>query len=205
MTQVKICGLTDPFSIETSIYGGADFIGFVFAPTSPRHVDLEVAAYLTGYIPPHVKTVGLFVDAPPDVIAQALAGVRLDMIQLHGAETPDDVRTLKRHFQKPVIKSLSVVGAQDVARTKDFETVADWILLDSGTGGTGTPFDWSLLDGFKPAIPWMLAGGLNAENVQDAIHRFSPTAVDVSSGVESTRGVKDPQKIKAFLNSVKNA
>lgn len=205
MTQIKICGLTDPFSIETSIYGGANFIGFVFAPTSPRHVDVEVAAYLAGYIPPDVKTVGLFVDVSPDVIAQTLAAVRLDMIQLHGSETPTDVRALKRTLQKPVIKSLSIVGAQDVKRAKDFETVADWILLDSGTGGTGTPFDWSLLDGFKPAVPWMLAGGLTADNVAGAIRRFGPTAVDVSSGVEQTRGVKDPEKIKAFLAAVKNA
>lgn len=205
MTLAKICGLKTPDAIESAIYGCADFVGFVFHPQSPRFVDISVAAYLAHYIPPSLKVVGLFVDAPMDVMAQTMANVRLDMIQLHGAESPADIRAIKDRFQKPIIKSLSVSSAADITKAEDYIGVADWLLLDSGGGGTGTPFDWGLLDGFRPPIPWMLAGGLHQGNVREAIERFKPDAVDVSSGVESARGVKDPDKIRAFLAAVKNA
>lgn len=205
MTKIKICGIKTPEAMEAAIYGGADFVGLVFHPPSPRHVEIEVAAYLARYVPATTAVVGLFVNPTDDLLTQTLTNVRIDMIQLHGDETPQRVKSISDTYQKPIIKSFSVAAQKDLSEISRFEDVADWYLLDSGSGGTGKPFDWSLLDGFKPQKPWMLAGGLNDQNVGDAITRLKPHAVDVSSGVESVRGVKSPDKITTFMTAVKNA
>lgn len=201
--RVKICGLKTPDALTAAIKGGADFIGFVFHPASPRHVEIEVATYLAHYVPPSVKICALFVDPADTDLSPVLSACRVDMIQLHGNETPERVAAIRAYSGKPVMKALPVAAPADVAAIAAYEDVCDWILLDTPGGGTGQAFDWALLDGFAPKKPWMLAGGLTPETVGGAIRRLRPDAVDVSSGVESARGVKDPAKIRAFLDAVK--
>jgi len=210
-TQVKICGIRTPDAMTAALEGGADFVGLVFAPNSPRYVDIEVAAYLAGYVPDSVKVVGLFVDAPTSFIEDVIANVRIDMLQLHGKETPEHCASLARHTGKAVVKALPVAAATDLQQAALYAPACDWLLFDApapanGTaGGNGETFNWTLLEGYTPAKPWMLAGGLTPENVAGAIRLLRPTCVDVSSGVESSRGVKDPDKIRAFLRAAKAA
>ncbi len=186
----------------------ADFVGLNFIPSSPRYVEIEVATYLASYVPNHVQVVGLFADAPMDVIERTLQSVRIDLLQLHGNETPDDCAAIAARFDKPMMKALSVT---DLTRAEDFAPYCDWLLIDApalddqSTGGQGVTFDWNLLKDFAPSKPWMLAGGLTPENVVEAIRLILPDAVDVSSGVEISRGVKDPAKISAFIEAAKNA
>ncbi len=203
--KVKICGINSPEAMTAALEGKADFVGLVFHPASPRHVDIEVAAYLASYVPATTKIVALFVDPSDQTLKQTLENVRIDLIQLHGNEAPDRVADIKTKFGKPVIKAISISSADDLAAITTYEEVSDWILLDSRGGGTGKSFDWKLLDGQTFNKPWMLAGGLTPGIVGGAIKRLHPTAVDVSSGVESTRGVKDPTKIHSFIQTVKSS
>lgn len=205
MTLVKICGLKTPDAMTAALEGGADFVGLVFHEASPRHVEIEVAAYLASYVPDSVKVVGLFVDPDDKKLEEILANVRLDMIQLHGTESPIRIAEVKAKFGKPVIKALSIASPEDVAGIAAYEEAADWTLLDSRGGGTGKSFDWALLDNASFVRPWMLAGGLTPGIVGGAIKRLKPTAVDVSSGVEAARGVKDPDKIRAFIKAARDA
>ncbi|HEU4838449.1 MAG TPA: phosphoribosylanthranilate isomerase [Micavibrio sp.] len=208
-TQVKICGLKTPAAMTAALEEEADFVGLVFHPASPRHLEIEIAAYLADYVPDSVKVCGLFVDPPDDILTRTLENVRIDMIQLHGHESPERTDEIRQVFKKPVIKALSLSSHSDLTPVDRYQA-ADWLLLDAkGTaeipGGTGRVFDWSILNGFERAGPWMLAGGLTPENVGEAISLLRPNAVDVSSGVESARGVKDPDKIRAFLRAARTA
>lgn len=210
MTDTKICGITTPDAMTAAIEGGAGFVGLVFYPKSPRYLSLEVAAYLAGYVPVHVRKVGLFVDPSDEMLQQTLDAVRLDMLQLHGAESPGRVAEIRHRFGVPVMKALSVASADDLQMVPGYEAAADWLLFDArGTpdmpGGNGLPFDWTLLKDFSSTRPWMLAGGLTAGNVAQALSVLEPDAVDVSSGVETAPGVKDPAKIRAFLTAVSHA
>ncbi len=210
MTQVKICGLKTPDAMTAAMEGGADFIGLVFHEASPRNLEIEVAAYLSSYVPERIQVCALLVDPDDEKLSTILSTVRVDMIQLHGSETPERVKAIKAGFGKKVMKAISISTSDDLAQIGLYAPHCDWLLLDAkGTaempGGTGHSFDWSLLDGVKIPVPWMLAGGLTPKNVADAIHRLHPTAVDVSSGVESERGVKDEAKIRAFLTAAKSA
>lgn len=210
MSDVKICGLSTPDALTAAIEAGADFVGFVFHPKSPRFVSLEVAAYLASYVPAHVRKVGLFVDPSDELLQQTLDAVRLDMLQLHGHESPGRVMEIKHQFGVPVMKALSVATEDDLAMVPGFEVAADWLLFDAkGTpdmpGGNGLPFDWTLLKDFASSRPWMLAGGLTAENVAQALSVLDPDAVDVSSGVESAPGIKDADKIRAFVKACADA
>lgn len=209
-TLVKICGLKTPDAMTAAIESGADFVGLVFHPASPRYVEIEVAAYLASYVPDSVKVVGLFVDPDDAQLSLTLSSVRLDMLQLHGKETPDRIREVRQKFGLPVMKALSIETKPDLARIDLYASVSDWLLLDAkGTtevpGGTGMSFDWSLLDEFESPLPWMLAGGLTPDNVAQAISLLYPTCVDVSSGVEAARGVKEIAKIHAFIRAAKAA
>ena len=208
--KVKICGLTEPHSLTAAMEGGADFVGFVFVPESPRYATPEVVKYLASYVPATITRVGLFVDPKPDLLQQILQQGFLDMIQLHGSESIDFIKEIKDRYRLPVIKAINIAAKNDLAAVPAYEVVADWILFDakaSGgmTGGTGHSFDWSILKDYPHTKPWMLAGGLNAKNVREALKILSPDAIDVSSGVESVRGVKDPGEIRAFLNLAKSA
>lgn len=209
MTDVKICGLTEPESLTAAIKAGADFLGFVFYPASPRYIAPEAAAYLTHYVPKTVRSVGLFVDPEDAALKTTLAQVRLDVIQLHGQESPGRIAEIKQGFGLPVIKAISIASHADLEKIPGYDVVADWLMFDAAgedlPGGTGKRFDWSLLSGVQTARPWFLAGGLTPENVGQAMTTLHPDAVDVSSGVESARGIKDPAKIRAFLKAVKQA
>ena len=208
-TKVKICGLSTPETMSAALEAGADFVGLVFHPASPRHVGIEVAAYLSSYVPAGVSVTGLFVDPEDEILRQTLENVRIDLIQFHGTETPARVTEIKEKFGKPVMKALPV-STRDDLKASDLYVTADWLLFDAkGTadmpGGNGLPFDWTLLEDFQSPRPYLLAGGLTPENVAEAVKRLRPPAVDVSSGVEAARGVKDPAKIRAFIEAVHKA
>lgn len=208
--KIKICGLTEPKTLATACAQGADYIGYVFYPPSPRFIEPTQAAFLIRQMPSTVKAVGLFVDAGDQELEDALAAAPVDVVQLHGGETPERVAEVKARFHRPVIKALPVRGETDVAVARDYEDVADWLLFDAKPaganlpGGTGQRFDWSLLAGESFKKPWMLSGGLDADAVQEALGLLSPDGVDVSSGVEITRGVKDSGRITDFIRSVKD-
>lgn len=206
----KICGLRDPDHLDAAIKGGARFVGFVFHPESCRAVSVDTAAMLCRKVPAGVKTVGLFVDPSDEELSHIMGRVSLDMIQLHGNETPTRTAEVKNTYAVPVIKAFPISTAEDLTCIKEFEGIADWLLLDAkltdgSYGGGGDVFDWDILKNHEFSTPWMLAGGLNADNVGGAIAQLAPHAVDVSSGVEIERGQKSPEKIRAFLRSVKKA
>lgn len=206
---VKICGLSTPESMTDAIEAGADYIGLVFYPPSPRHVEVEVAKYLASFTPDLIELVGLFVDPDDAMIASVLSQVPLTMIQLHGNESAERVSAVKKTFNIPVMKALSIETAEDLVAAKEFDAVADWLLFDAKPaalpGGNGEAFDWDLLKGYRGARPWMLAGGLTPENVAGAIASTRAHCVDVSSGVEGATGVKDGYKIRSFIQAAKGA
>lgn len=207
MTDVKICGLKTPEALTAAIEGGARFVGFVFYPPSPRFTGPSVASYLASFVPPDVRIVGLFVDPSDEELETVLREVRLDMLQLHGNESPGRLTEIKKKFGLPLIKAINIAAKSDLEGVPGFEASADWILFDtkgdSLPGGNGIPFDWTLLQDYcsknPPQKPWMLAGGLTAENIPAALEILSPDALDVSSGVETAPGQKDAEKIKTFL------
>lgn len=190
LPKIKICGIRTQEALDAC--AGADFVGFVFYDKSPRCIAPEHAAMLHT---PLIR-VGLFVDPSDAEIAAALPA--LDMLQLHGNESPDRVAAIKARFGLPLIKSFTVPPLPPV---QDYD--AQWFLCDGSAGGQGKAFDWAILDTFAFPKPWMLAGGLTPDNVCRAIALAHPDAVDVSSGVESARGIKDPEKIEAFIEKVK--
>jgi phosphoribosylanthranilate isomerase len=206
--DAKICGLSTPEAIETAIAGGAAFIGLVFFAKSPRYVTPEAAGALSRPVEGKVTRVGLIVDATDDEIAAILEDCPLDLLQLHGKETRDRVVAIRSKFGLPVMKVLSVATAEDIAGARSYEAVADRLMFDAKPpktmvnalpGGNAVSFDWSLLAGQRFNRPWMLAGGLTAENLAEAVRISGAPAVDTSSGVEDRPGVKNLQKIKDFL------
>ena len=205
----KICGLTTPDTVEAAVQGGASHIGLNFFPPSPRHVEVDQARALVERMPSHVQAVGVFVDADERLIADAVQGARLSAIQLHGSESPARVAELKRLTGLETWKVLSIRTRADLERARDYRGAADFLLYDAKTppgsalpGGMGLRFDWTLLDGFDHPLPWGLSGGLDPDNVADAIQSTGARLVDVSSGVETAPGVKDPGLIRSFLRAV---
>ncbi len=204
---VKICGLNRPDAVAAAIEGGADFIGFVFYPRSPRAVTPAAAGHLIAGMSAPVVKVGLFVDADDATIAATLAAAPLDMLQLHGAETPARAAAIRARFGRPVMKVLAVAAPADVAAADAYVAVVDRLLFDAKPpddpsalpGGNGLPFDWRLLAGRSWPVPWMLSGGLTAATLDAAVRLTGAPAVDVSSGVEDGPGRKSPAKIAAFL------
>jgi len=201
-TRVKICGITRIEDALAAAAAGADAIGLVFDPKSPRCVNVKQAVSIAHALPPYVTVVGLFVDAAPPSVHDVLNRVNLDLLQFHGAETPEYCRA----FPKPYVKAIRMSPEVDLhAQERHFPEAAG-LLLDTfsptASGGTGETFDWGRVpqDLKKPVI---LAGGLTPENVADAIRRVRPYAVDVSSGVEQSKGIKDVKKISAFIEAVK--
>lgn len=203
---VKICGIKDSAALKAAETAGAQFVGFVFHPKSPRNISPEDAAALIKQT--RLTTVGLFVDPTDEDLFSVLKTAPLNMIQLHGDETPSRVMEIKTLTKKPIMKAIRVADMSDLTLAPNYALAADWLLFDAkvagATGGTGKTFDWTILKGYKPGKPWMLAGGLNPENVKDALKILSPIAVDVSSGVESAPGVKDAGKIAAFVANVRS-
>ena len=207
--RAKICGVSTVDAAETAAANGAGFVGFVFYPPSPRHIEPDAAAEIVGVLGGRVSTVGLFVDADDETIAAVLAGVPLDMLQLHGKESPDRVRDVRVRHGRPVMKAVAISATADLDRARDYDGAADWLLFDAHPGpqsklpgGNARAFDWQVLNGTRFARPWMLSGGLCATNVAEAVAVSGAEAVDVSSGVESRRGHKDPGLIADFLSAV---
>lgn len=204
--KVKICGLREPEHVRTAAEAGAAYVGFVFFERSPRHVELARARDLCLQVPPGIAKTGLFVNPVDTALDQALDMVPLDVIQLHGSETPDRVAEIRTRYGLPVMKAVGLADEADLTALAEFCTVADQILVDAKPptgselpGGNGLAFDWRLLQGRRWPVPWMLAGGLTPENVAEAIRLTGARQVDVSSGVESEPGVKDPALIRAFI------
>lgn len=209
--EAKICGVTDDSGLDAAVRGGARFVGLVFYPRSPRYVSPDVAAALVARAPEGVMKVGLTVDADDDTIGKILSHVPLDMLQCHGNEEPERVEQLKMRFGLPVIKALGIATEEDVARAGRYESCADWLLFDAKPpetspnalpGGNALVFDWNLIAGSDWSKPWMLSGGLDANNVAEAIKITGARVVDVSSGVEDRPGVKSPERVCAFLEAV---
>lgn len=208
----KICGLNDTISVDAAIEGGAAYVGFVFFPPSRRAVSPEVAGDLARHTGAEAKKVGLFVDPSDDDVAAVLRHAELDLLQLHGDETPARVAALKNRFGLAAMKAIKVAERADIEAAHDFEDVVDLLLFDAKApksmadalpGGNGLVFDWNLLQARQWRCPWMLSGGLDAENVAQAVAISGAKLVDVSSGVEHEPGRKNPAAIKAFLDAVK--
>ena len=206
--KTKICGLNHPAAVAAAVAGGASHLGFNFYPPSPRSIDPLKAASLAASVPEGIVKVGLFVDASDEEIARTLAEAKLDMLQLHGDETPRRVKDVRRKFGKPVMKALRVASATDIAAADEYLPAVDWLLFDAKPppemknalpGGNALSFDWSLIAGRGWSKPWMLSGGLNAGNLAEAIRVTRAKTVDVASGVEDSPGRKSPEKIAAFL------
>jgi len=206
--QIKICGLTTPATIAAAADAGATHVGLNFYPPSPRYADAHLAAKLADSTPPSLTKVGVFVNPDDDFLAECIEAGKLDAIQLHGHEDALQIAALKARFGLPVWKVLSVETAQDVARADQFTDAADFLLFDAKTpkdaslpGGMGLGFDWDLLDAYKEALPWGLAGGLTPDNLAEAIRATGTALVDTASGVESAPGIKDVDKIAAFCKA----
>ncbi len=209
---VKICGLSTPETLDVALDAGADMVGFVFFAPSPRHVTLLRAAELANQARDRAESVVLTVDADEATIAQIVELVEPDWLQLHGGETPEMIRAIKYAHGLRVMKALPIATREDLAEVERYVGVADRILFDARApkeatrpGGLGKPFDWHLLEGLDPALPFMLSGGLDAGNVGEAMRITRASGVDTSSGVESAPGVKSIEKIQAFIRAADQA
>lgn len=199
MTKIKLCGLSRPQDVEAVNRLCPQYIGFVFAPKSKRYVSPQRAKALKGLLAPGIQAVGVFVNEAPEHIAQLLAEGVIDAAQLHGGESRAYVASLRQLTQAPLFQAFSIAGPRDVQAAQ--ESKADWVLLDSGPGGTGSAFDWALLGEIRR--PYFLAGGLTPQNVAQAVASLHPYGVDVSSGIE-TLGKKDSEKMTAFVHAVRS-
>jgi len=209
--QAKICGLSSAEALQVAVHGGARFVGFVFYPESRRNVTPELASALAALVPEGVTRVGLFVNPNDALLSGVLDRAPLDLLQLHGNETPRRVAEIKARFGKPVMKVISIAGPEDPETAVPYLDVVDWLLFDAKPprgdpkalpGGNGLAFDWQLLGGRSWSRPWMLSGGLTPKNVAEAVATTHAQAVDVSSGVEIRPGLKDLSKIASFLSAV---
>ena len=212
--EVKICGLDRVETVEASVEAGAGMMGFVFYSPSPRSLTPIEASILTARVPSDVKRVGLFVDPTDEEILKVMDKNTFDMVQLHGEETPERVLDIKDLIGLPVMKVLKISCIQDLSFPSEYEDVVDYFLFDAFApkdikgalpGGNALSFDWSILSGVDISQPWVLAGGLNPENVKEAMIISGARAVDVSSGVEDRPGVKSTDKIRTFIEAVLTA
>lgn len=207
--HIKICGLKTAEAVNASAQAGADFLGFVFFPKSPRNITPEDAASISKDV--SAKKVAVVVNPDNDLLQHIYSTLKPDYFQLHGSESAARAVAIRETFQTPIIKAIGVASKDDLKLADEFKDVAEYILLDAKppkdsdmTGGLGKTFDWSLLN-HKPTTPFFLSGGLTPDNVAEAIRITTPFGIDVSSGVESSAGMKDLQKIKAFIVACKSA
>jgi len=210
--MVKICGLTSEEALDAAIVAGADMVGLNFFTPSPRYLTLERATALAGRARGRAEIVAVTVDMPDRGLEEIVDNIRPDWLQLHGNETPERVQVLKRRFQRRVIKALGIRETGDLGAAARYRNVADRLLLDAKPpkdavlpGGNGTAFDWTMLEDFEPGLAFLLSGGLDANNVGTAIRLARAPGVDVSSGVETTPGRKDPALIRAFIAAARRA
>ncbi len=208
--KVKICGLSTPKDVSTAIEAGADLVGFVFFPKSPRNISLERASSLSSLVPSNVKKVVLVVNPEDFFLEKIMTAVDPDMIQLHGHEKVSRVSEIRDLFNLPIMKAVGIRNRNDLGVLNEYSHVADQLLVDakpvetnSLPGGNGIAFDWKLISEFDWELPWMLAGGLNSSNVATAVKLTNAKQVDVSSGVEKSPGIKDPEAIRKFITAAK--
>ncbi|MEX0312489.1 MAG: phosphoribosylanthranilate isomerase [Tateyamaria sp.] len=208
--SVKMCGLSRPEHVAAAVASGAKYVGFVFFEKSPRHVDLQTARALALDVPAGTVKVALVVNADNAFLDDLMATVPLDMLQLHGSETPERVAEIKARYGLPVMKAVGVATADDLASLDAYARVADQILVDTKApkqsdrpGGNGATFDWSLIAGRRWPVPWMLAGGLTPDNVAQAVAQTGARQIDLSSALETAPGQKDPALIHDFMAAVR--
>jgi phosphoribosylanthranilate isomerase len=209
---VKICGLSTPEALDVALDAGADMVGFVFFPPSPRNISYKVASALEARVRGRAKKVALSVDADDTLLSYVVDALGPDILQLHGNESPLRVAAIKAQFKLPVMKAIAVETKADLAATARYAAVADHLLFDARApreatrpGGLGKSFDWHLLENLDPGLPFMLSGGLDAGNVGEALRITRAPGVDVSSGVERAPGEKDHDKIRAFVRAARDA
>jgi phosphoribosylanthranilate isomerase len=207
--DIKICGLKSDAALAAALAGGATHVGFIFFEKSPRNIDPAEAGRLRQAAFGRAKAVAVSVDASDDTLDEIVAEMAPDMLQFHGRESPARVAELKRRYGLPVMKAFAIREAADLNATRPYRGVADRFLLDAKPpedaelpGGNGLPFDWRLLAGLESGTDYMLSGGLNAANIRDALALAKPPGIDISTGVESAPGVKDPALIEAFFRAV---
>ena len=207
---IKICGITERSSVDLCIESRVEMLGFVFYKPSPRSLTIKKASALMTDIPSETRKVALIVDASDNLIEQIMTNLPIDILQLHGSESPSRVDQIKNRFKVPIIKCIPISCMEDFTASKSYEHNTDYLMFDSKPskdasrpGGNAKSFDWSLLSKFKTKLPCILAGGLNVSNVKKAIKTSRVSAVDVSSGVESNLGKKDHNKIINFINAVR--
>jgi len=207
---VKICGLSTPETLEAALAAGADMVGFVFFPPSPRHVGLQTARDLGRQVGGRATKVALSVDADDALLANAIEALQPDILQLHGKETTARLRDIRQKFALPLMKAMAVETRADLAGLPGYAAVADRILFDARApqgatrpGGLGAAFDWRVLEKLELKLPFMVSGGLNAANVAEAVRLTRAGGVDISSGVERAPGVKDPELIRAFVRAAR--
>lgn len=210
--DIKICGLKTEAAIDAALAGGASHVGFIFFQKSPRHVSLDEAARLRTRAKGKAMAVAVTVDADDAMLDAIVSAMSPDMLQLHGKETPARVAEVKARYGLPVMKAFSVRDAADLDAVAPYRGIADRFLFDARPpkgsdlpGGNGVSFDWRLLAALDPGLDYMLSGGLNAGNIADALRQASPPGIDISSGVESAPGVKDPALIAKFFEAVETA
>ena len=209
---VKICGLSTPETLDAALDAGADMVGFVFFPPSPRHLRFDVARALGQRVRGRAQKVALTVDADPAFLQSIVEALGPDILQLHGAESVAQITAIRRKFGLQVMKAVPIAVKEDLARIGTYATVADRLLFDARAprdatrpGGLGNTFDWHLLKNVRSGMPFMLSGGLDATNIVDALRITRATGIDVSSGVERAPGVKDVDKIIAFVRAARRA
>jgi phosphoribosylanthranilate isomerase len=210
--RIKICGLKTPEALDVALAAGADLVGFVFFPASPRHIGFELARALGEQVRGRAQKVALSVDASDEELAAAIEALKPDLLQLHGNETPDRAVMVRKRFGLPVMKALPIAERADLSPIRLYDKVVDHLIFDARAGGEATrpgglgkSFDWRLLDDLATSVPFMLSGGLHAGNVAEALRITAAPAVDVSSGVERAPGEKDPDKIRAFIAAARDA
>ena len=209
---VKICGLKTPAALDAALDAGADMVGFVFFRSSPRHVGFEVARMLGERVAGRALKVALTVDTGDAELAAIVDALKPDLLQLHGKETPERIGVVRSRFRLPVMKALPIADRGDLSPIRQYDKVADRLLFDARApaaatrpGGLGRSFDWRLLESIRPAVPFMLSGGLDAGNLAEALRITAAPGVDVSSGVERAPGDKDPARIRAFIQAARQA
>ena len=209
---IKICGLTSPQALDVALDSGADLVGFVFFPPSPRNLGLELARTLGERVHGRAGKVALTVNANNHTLGDIVDALKPDMLQLHGKETPERVAVVRSRFGLPVMKALPIAERRDLSPIRQYAQVADRLIFDARApqdanrpGGLGKPFDWTLLSGIDVGVPFMLSGGLDVGNVAEALRITRAPGVDVSSGVERSPGEKDPDKIRAFIRAARVA
>src|SRR5581483_882156 len=209
---IKICGLKTPEALDVALESGADLVGFVFFPPSPRSLGYEAARMLGQRVKGRAGKVALTVDATDEMLGEIVEALRPDMLQLHGTETPERVVAIRTRFGLPVMKALPIAERSDLSPIHIDAKVADRLIFEARPpreatrpGGLGKPFDWRLLENVDPGVPFMLSGGLDVGNIADALAITHAPGVDVSSGVESAPGVKDLEKIRAFVRAARQA